>query len=268
MSDWFQAEQICAGYGKREVIRDINFSVPVHTLTGLLGENGCGKTTLLKCIAGRLPYKGSCLLDGEQMEGLSVRQMARRVSYIPQKSGIAVSLPVIDVVLMGFNPVLGLLEQPSKKQREQALGALEKVGLANMAETEYLKLSEGQKQLVILARTFIEDGKLLLLDEPDSALDVANRYQMLKMIRQMVNTQKKAGILCLHDPILALEFCDQLVMIKDGRCVDYVYPQKDGITRLEHAFRQLYGGISLGECTDRKGNRHHVMMWEDERCGQ
>ena len=176
----FCAEHISAGYGRKAVIHDISFSLKPCTLTALIGANGSGKTTLMKCIANQLSHGGKSILLGECLEELSVKELARRVSYIPQKSGIKISLPVLDVVMMGFNPVMKLMQRPSREQENRAKAALATIGLGGYENIDYLTLSEGQKQLVFLARTLIEDTSLLLLDEPDSALDLQNRYQIMK----------------------------------------------------------------------------------------
>ena len=100
---FFEAEHIFAGYGKKAVIHGISFSLRPCTLTALIGANGSGKTTLMKCIANQLNHGGSSILQGKSLEDMSVKERARNVSYIPQRSGISISLPVLDVVLMGFN---------------------------------------------------------------------------------------------------------------------------------------------------------------------
>ena len=201
---------------------------------------------------------------GLVLEQLPLRQLARQVSYIPQRSGISVGLTVLDVVLMGFNPVLGLLEQPGRSQRRQAEGALEELGLAGYGQRNYLSLSEGQKQLVMLARTLIEDAGLLILDEPDSALDLANRYSIMERMQAFVKGSSRAGILSLHDPQLALELCDQLVLIRDGRCVGRLHPASDPLPRMEEALEQIYGPVTLAECLDRQGRKRRVLLWERE----
>lgn len=263
MNAFFRTENISTSYGDREVIREISFSMEIHSLTGLIGANGCGKTTLLKSIAGRLKHKGNAYLNGECLESLQVRELAKRISYIPQKSGIDISIPVIDVVMMGFNPELSLLEQPSSMQKRKAEEAIEAVGLSKYINTDFLKLSAGEKQLVFLARTLIENTSLLLLDEPDSALDFNNRYSILKKIKEMLSGNDKAGILCLHDPVLAMEFCEQLVLIKDGRCVSVLKPKEDSLEDMETALHQIYGNVSLVRCKDKTGKEHLSLLWED-----
>lgn len=254
---------LSAGYGKKEILHNISFALEAHTLTCLIGKNGCGKTTLMKSVVNQIKHAGTCFLDGDNLEYLNVRTLARQVSYIPQRSGLGVSLPVLDVVLMGYNPVLKLLERPSKKQIEMAKKALESVGLTEVEKQDFQTLSEGQKQLVLLARTMIENTKLLLLDEPDSALDFQNRYLILKELKKMVQEGEKAGLLCLHDPILAMEFCDQLLLMKDGVCIHVLHPQEDKMEDMETALREIYQDISLAEYQDKNGKRHIAMLWEE-----
>ena len=260
----FQAEHISAGYGKKAVIHDISFSLQSGTLTALIGTNGSGKTTLMKCIVNQLVHGGKSILKGECLEEMSVRRLARKVSYIPQKSGIQISLPVLDVVMMGYNPVLKLMQRPSKEQENRAREALVTIGLGGYEQIDYLTLSEGQKQLVFLARTLIEDTSLLLLDEPDSALDLQNRYQIMKHLKAMVVERKQAGLLCLHDPVLALRFCEQLILLKDGYCIGILHPQTDPIEKTEAALQEIYGEISLAECIGKSGKRHLTVLWEGD----
>ena len=183
-------QDLTVRYGTAAVLQGVSFSVPVSgQLIGLLGVNGSGKTTLLKAAAGLLPHTGQCLLDGVPLESLSTRRLAQTVSYIPQQSGISVSLSAREVVLMGFNPRLGVLQSPTAAMRAAADEALRTVGLADKAGQDYLTLSGGEKQLCILARTIAEDAPLLLLDEPDSALDLANRSRMTALLAQQPDLQ-------------------------------------------------------------------------------
>lgn len=260
---FFEAEHISAGYGKKVVIHDISFSLKPHTLTALIGANGSGKTTLMKCIVNQLNHGGRCVLQGECLEEMSAKILAQKISYIPQRNGIGISLPVLDVVLMGFNPVLKLMQRPTKEQKERAKKALVSIGLGGYEDMDYLTLSEGQKQLVFLARTLIEDTQLLLLDEPDSALDLQNRYQIMRLLKDMVLEQERAGLLCLHDPVLALRYCEQLVLMKDGRCIDVLYPMEDSLEKMETALKKIYGDISLVACEDRKGRKQFAVLWEE-----
>lgn len=260
---FFMAKQISAAYGKKEVIHAVSFSLQVHTLTAFVGANGSGKSTLMRCITNQLQHKGECFLGDNKLEKLSIKELARKVSYIPQRSGLSISLPVLDVVMMGFNAKLKPMQRPTKMQEECAKNAIAAVGLGGYENTDYMTLSEGQKQLVSLARTLVEDTQLLLLDEPDSALDLKNRYQMMKRLKDMVRENECAGILCLHDPDLALRYCDQLVLLKEGHCLGIVHPFVDDVENMENSLKQIYGSISLVKCYDKKGNGHLTVLWDE-----
>ena len=203
------------------------------------------------------------MLDGTALEGLSARKLAQLCSYIPQRSGIAIDISALDVVLMGCNPRLGLLEQPNASMREEARQMLALVGLSGREEENYLHLSEGQKQLCILARTLVSDSKLLLLDEPESALDFRFRHQMLSLLHNWVASRERSAIVTLHDPALALNFCDKLLLLSDGGVLDIIAPKSDSLDKMEQVLRKVYGPISLQRCHNRKGEEQIIMLREE-----
>lgn len=261
---FFSAKHITAGYGSGHVIDDVSFELESGSLMGILGANGSGKTTLLKAVCGILPHHGSCLLDKRPLESLSVRQMAQLCSYIPQRSGISIDISAEDVVLMGFNPRLGLLEHPTKDMRDTARHALQQVGLADKADTNYLHLSEGQKQLCILARTLVSGSRLLLLDEPESALDFRYRYRMLNLLRGWVRENKSGAVVTLHDPVLALNYCDSLLLLGEGKALGIIRPGIDSVEMMEEMLGKIYGNISLQYAVGKSGRRQLIMLNEED----
>lgn len=259
---FFSANNISAGYGGTNVLTDISFPVERGRLTGILGANGSGKTTLLKTICGIVPHSGVCFLDGQALEALSPRALARRCGYIPQRSGITIDISALDVVLMGFNPRLGLLAQPNSAMKTAARQMLAQVGLAGKEETNYLHLSEGQKQLCILARTLVGQGQLLLLDEPESALDFHFRHQMLGAIRNWLKGADRCGIVALHDPALALNYCHRLLLLSGGRIIGSICPETDTLEKMEQMLETIYGRVTLLRCRNRTGQEQLVMLKE------
>lgn len=187
MSEHVSIQDLSVSLGGHQILNHLSLSVenPGHMIA-LLGPNGSGKTTLLRAICGELSHSGHVLLNGQDLTALSPKALAGLVSYIPQQSGISISMSALDVVLMGFYSRLKLFEQPSAKMREAALQALASVGMDDFANRDYLTLSGGEQQLVILARTLIEDTSLLLFDEPDSSLDLGNKYRMMGLIADIV----------------------------------------------------------------------------------
>lgn len=283
MSEYFSIQDLSVSMGGHQILDHLSLPVenPGHMIA-LLGPNGSGKTTLLRAICGELSHSGHVLLNGQDLTALFPKALAGLVSYIPQQSGISISMSALDVVLMGFYSRLKLFEQPSAKMRESSLQALASVGMDDFANRDYLTLSGGEQQLVILARTLIEDTSLLLFDEPDSSLDLGNKYRMMGLIADIVHAARGSGgsvsrtcffspeegsetdtvldmpylqsehafagktaILCLHDPTLALAYCDILLLLKDGRLIHTLHPKTDPIAVMEQAFSDIYGEVRL-----------------------
>lgn len=260
---FFSVEHLTTGYGKNSVVKDLSFAMDGGCLLGILGANGSGKTTLLKAVCGILPHTGSCTLEQNVLEELSPRQMARQCSYIPQKSGISIDISALEVVLMGFNPWLGLLERPGAAMREEACRMLALVGLEGKEESNYLTLSEGQKQLCILARTLCSRTRLLLLDEPESALDFRFRHRMLEILQDWLVQGERGAIVTLHDPLLALNYCHRLLILSEGRSLGMLSPKSDPLDRMEALLEQIYGRVSLVRLKNRSGREQLVMLKED-----
>lgn len=250
----FTVENLAVRLGDKNILQNVHFTIDTPgQLVGIFGVNGSGKTTLLRAAAGLLPHTGRCLMDGVPLESLSTRRLAQTVSYIPQQSGISVSMSAREVVLMGCNPRLGVLQSPTAAMCAAAEEALRTVGLADKAEQDYLTLSGGERQLCILARTIVEDAPLLLLDEPDSALDLANRSHMAAMLADFVHTSGKTALFCLHDPALMLDWCDTLIVLQNGQVGAMLYPRTDPVEALQSALAAVYGPLELVPVTDRTG---------------
>ena len=257
----FTVENLAVRLGDKNILQNVHFTIDTPgQLVGILGANGSGKTTLLRAVAGLLPHTGCCLMDGVPLESLSTRCLAQTVSYIPQQSGISVSMSAREVVLMGCNPRLGVLQSPTAAMCAAAEEALRTVGLADKAEQDYLTLSGGEKQLCILARTIAEDAPLLLLDEPDSALDLANRSRMTALLAQLVHTGGKTALVCLHDPALALDSCDILVVLQGGGVAAVLHPKTDPPAVLQAALAAVYGPLELLPVTDCRGRRRLALL--------
>ena len=259
---FFTVNNLTVSYGKKEILSHLSLEAKASQTVGILGANGSGKTTLLKAIGGILPHTGTCTLNGIKLEEPSPKQLARLCSYIPQRSGISIDISVLDTVLMGCYPHLGILEHPSLEMKEHALQLIHMVGLSGKENMNYLHLSEGQKQLCILARTLITNSQLLLLDEPESALDFYFRYQMLKLIKEWNRKNHSTALISLHDPMLALNTCDCLLLLSDGRIRATLQPQTDTLSDMEEKLCHLYGNISLQYCTNKQGKRQIVMLGE------
>ena len=137
-------------------------------------------------------------------------------------------------------------------------------GLAGREQENYLHFSEGQKQLCILARTLVSGSSLLLLDEPESALDFQYRYRTMQLLRNWVREKERAVLAALHDPLLALNSCDSLLVLANGRVQALLSPAGDPPEEMERQLSAVYGAVSLHRCTDRSGRHQWVMLKEPE----
>lgn len=258
-----EVRDLCAGYGAQRVLSGVNLRVDAGEVVGLLGANGCGKTTLIKAVCGLLPASGRVTIAGRDASTLSAREMARLTGYIPQRSGVSIDISALDVTLMGFNAQLGLLGQPGAQMRESAKEALALVGLGGRENDNYQHLSEGQKQLCILARTLVTGSRLLLLDEPESALDFRFRAQMLALIRRAAEKEGRGALIALHEAQLALNGCDRLLLLAPGGGTCEIAPGRDTLDTMETALARIYGPVSLHRVTGRSGRTQLVMIRED-----
>ena len=191
-----EVHDLTVSYQHKPVLWDIDMSLPVGQLIGLVGPNGAGKSTLLKALIGLLkPQSGYVKLLGAALD-----QVRRRVSYMPQRALIDWDFPVsvYDVVMMGRYAHMGLLQWPSKEDKAIVLACLEHVGLSALADRQIGTLSGGQQQRVLFARLLAQEGELLLLDEPTSAVDAATEADLLALMRRM-SQQGKTLLVVHHD---------------------------------------------------------------------
>ena len=206
-----------AGYRGRQVLRGATLRVRPGELCALLGENGSGKSTLLRALCGLVPAQYEvCALGGRDLPGMRARERAQRVAYIPQRCAVDGGLTTEEVVLMGANARTLLLSGYTSAQREEARGCLSRVGAQALAGRLFSTLSEGQRQLVVLARALMQRPQLFLLDEPDSALDLSRRYAGMDALRAAMGASCGA-LAVLHDAQLALSRCDRVFVLLDGR---------------------------------------------------
>lgn len=246
MKELLKVEHVSCGYHHKEIVHDASFSVEGGEFCALLGLNGCGKTTLIKAVCGFLPtHDGKCYVAGVDCTRMNERQRALQMAYIPQRGSLISGKSVLEVVLMGFNARLHLLDSPGKLHRQKAREALAQLGMEHLADRDYSELSEGQKQMVILARTMVQDTPVMLMDEPDSALDFVNRNVVLDKIRQILHSQGRAGLITLHDPNFALSYCDSLLLMKEGVITRRLSLKGASREAVEEALKQIYGNIRI-----------------------
>lgn len=201
----------------RPVLRDVSFTAKSGEFLSILGPNGVGKSTLFRCVLGLLRgWSGEIRIDGEDASALSVSQMAKHVAYIPQSSGTAFNYSVMDIVLMGTTSRVGALSTPKKAELEAARLALEKAGIAPLAERCYHHLSGGERQLVMIARALAQKAPVLMLDEPTASLDFGNQVMVLQTARSLA-AEGYTVIQTTHNPEQTYMYSDRILTLKGGR---------------------------------------------------
>ena len=245
MSTLFRVDDIHVSYGDTEIVHGVSFSIKEGELCALLGLNGSGKTTMMRGICGLLPATGKAYVKDSPLDEMKEKTRAKYLSFIPQISSPIQGKTVTEVLLMGANPHLGILESPGQRFYDAAQNALEKLNLQEFASKDFAKLSQGQKQLIILARTLVQDAPVMLMDEPDSALDFLNRHMVLSKIHEVVKEENKAGLITLHDPNFAMAYCDRLILLKEGRLMAEVDMRTAAKDEVKEKLSIIYGDIEL-----------------------
>lgn len=204
---------VSAGYGKRQVLKDVSISFESGKLTGLIGPNGCGKSTLLKCVYRILsPWAGDIHIGGQSISAMSYKDSAKCTAVLAQHHGAGFDFSVEEVVLLGRTPYKGITEGNSREDWEIARRAMEKTGVLPMAERRFSMLSGGEQQRAMLSRALTQETPCLILDEPTNHLDITYQLQIM----DLVSSQHLTVVAAIHDLNIAAMYCDTLVAMKDG----------------------------------------------------
>lgn len=219
-----QINNLSYSYTNRMAIKNVSFSVGSGTLLCVLGPNGVGKSTLFKCILGLLPYKqGTIMIEGRNQKDLSDREMAENIAYIPQSHVPNFNFTVMDVVLMGTTCLVSPLKSPGKQQCALAEDALEKVGIAHLRDRGYVRISGGERQLVMIARALAQQAKILVMDEPTANLDYGNQIRILQCIKNLTK-EGYTVIQSTHHPDQAFTYADQVLALSGGEMLSMGTP--------------------------------------------
>ena len=192
----------------------INFELRPGEILSVLGPNGAGKTTLLKCMMGLLKWEqGSTLLDGKPLTSLSTKEIWTKIGYVPQASRMTFSYTVLELVTMGRAIYIQTFAQPSEKDRMLALEALDSVGIKHLANELCTAVSGGELQLALIARTLVAEPEILVLDEPESHLDMKKQQVILQTIKRLVKEKGLACIINTHYANHAFYLGDKVLMV-------------------------------------------------------
>lgn len=235
----FAVEKGCFSYNKKKVLHDVSFSVESGEILAVLGSNGAGKTTMLRCMMGLLPWKsGRSTIDGKPVSEFTPRQLWSRISYVPQARGSAFTYPAREMVLLGRSAHLGTLKQPGPQDVEIAGRAMEDVGILHLADKNCNQMSGGELQMVLIARALTAEPQLLVLDEPESNLDFKNQLIILNTIHRLAKERGISAIVNTHYPAHALKLSNKALLL-NGEEPNQYGPASDIIS--EENIRTSFG---------------------------
>lgn len=210
-------EEVAVRYGPVTALAGVSEQVTAGEWLTIIGPNGAGKSTLLRCIAHLAQHDGKITIAGQPIAGLSRRQLARLVAYVPQAPVLPPEMTVSDYVLLGRTPHIGYLRMETTADRRICGELLDRLGLAAMMGRMLPTLSGGEAQRLVLARALAQQAPVLLLDEPTSALDLGRRVEALELIDGARRERSLTVVSAVHDLTLAGQFADRLLLLAAGR---------------------------------------------------
>lgn len=210
MKGFIEAKHLSASYNGRDALENIHFSIETGKLVGIIGPNGAGKSTLMKAMLGLIPKDSG----DTSFDGMSLKKAQKQIAYVPQRAAIDWDFPIIvlDAVLLGSYPKLGVFRRPKKADRERAYACLQQVGMEAYAKKQIGELSGGQQQRVFLARALAQQADFFFLDEPLVGIDVASEQLIMDLLKQLRDAGKSIFVVH-HDLAKVEQYFDCLLLL-------------------------------------------------------
>lgn len=207
-------------YQSADVLKDISFKASNGEVIGILGKNGCGKTTLMRCINAHLrPHSGSILIDGKDVSKMTKRDLAKNMAVVSQHVNLSFPFTVLETVMMGLYPTSEWMQQPTSEEMERIMDSMNATSVTEFAERPVTELSGGEKQRVLIARALVQDPEIFLLDEPTLHLDINHQFNLMEMVNRLARDRNMLVIIVTHDISLAARYCDRVMLMEKGEIV-------------------------------------------------
>ncbi|MFN3929668.1 MAG: ABC transporter ATP-binding protein [Thermoflexus sp.] len=222
-----RVEDLWIAYGDQTVVSGLSFSVAPGQAVGLIGSNGAGKTTVIRALSGVIPIQaGAIFWETVPLHTLPPEHRARWIAVVPQGASLPEAFTGEEVVTFGRTPYLSWLSPLSAVDRWHVEQAMRSTETQAFAERLVGTLSGGERQRLVIARAFAQTPRILLLDEAFAHLDLKHQVRLLRLIRHMLQAERMAGVLAVHDLHLAARFCDRLLLLKNGRALAFGPPEE------------------------------------------
>lgn len=229
--------EVCFKYHKNNILQNLSCTLPSGELITVLGANGAGKSTLIKCLNGlNIPQKGEIYIDNVKISEMNIKDISRKISYVPQSFNTVFSLQVLDMVLLGRCPHYRWKD--SLKDIELAYGALKLLNIEQLALENFDTLSGGQQQKVIIARAIAQETDIILLDEAISNLDIKHQLDVMEIVQRLVKEKNITVVMIVHDLNIAGRYSDKIMIMDNGNIFKYGTPE-DVLTR--ETINTVYG---------------------------
>lgn len=230
---------LACSYGANKVLDGLTFAFARGSFTGIIGPNGSGKSTLLRTLSRVLkPTSGAVLLNEQDLYELNAREVARKMSVVPQETAVNFTFTVEEIVMMGRSPHLGRFQAESEKDYALVHRVMDLTNTRHLAGRPITEISGGERQRVIVAKALAQEPEIILLDEPTSHLDINHQVEILNLLRRLNQEEHVTVVVVFHDLNLASQYCDSLLLMQNGRI--YIMGKPDEVLTVDN-IREVYG---------------------------
>lgn len=236
--DLLVVENLVKSFDDFTAVNNVSFSLPRGILVGLIGPNGCGKSTMMKCISKIHPItSGRALIDGTDVSSIKSSEISKLVATVPAEPGQTFGMTVMDLVMLGRYPFVDRVWWESKEDEESVRKALRTFGIDHLRRKKLSMLSSGERQRALIAKAYVQEPKLMLVDEPTSHLDMKYKLDVMEYLRSMARSEMTV-LVAEHDISLMARYCDLCIIMKNGEIRTIGDPKK---VVTEELIRDVYG---------------------------